>query len=101
MSVDVDFAGIAESATRASEGVEVHGPVAQGDFLELMGIRERAEVLAKRAGEEEKGRAVEKAWRRLVDRGPGGMGKVYQALAIVPENGGRRRPVGFGGDVVQ
>ncbi|KAK4639732.1 hypothetical protein QC761_710940 [Podospora bellae-mahoneyi] len=101
LSVDVDFAGIAESATRASEGVEVHGPVAQGVFLELMGIRERAEVLAKRAGKEEKGRAVEKAWRRLVDRGPGGMGKVYQALAILPENGGRRRPVGFGGEVVQ
>ncbi|KAK0670633.1 putative S-adenosyl-L-methionine-dependent methyltransferase-domain-containing protein [Cercophora samala] len=104
LSVDVDFAGIAESATRASEGVEVHGPIAQGDFLELMGIKQRAEVLAKRASAqkgEEAGRGVEKAWKRLVDRGPGGMGKVYQALAILPENEGRRRPVGFGGDVVQ
>ncbi|KAK0748859.1 putative S-adenosyl-L-methionine-dependent methyltransferase-domain-containing protein [Apiosordaria backusii] len=103
LSVDVDFAGIAESATRASEGVEVHGPIAQGDFLELMGIKERAGVLAKRASQqkgEEAGKAVEKAWKRLIDRGPGGMGKVYQALAILPENDGKRRPVGFGGDVV-
>jgi hypothetical protein len=28
------------------------------------------------------------------------MGKVYKVLAVVPESGGRRRPVGFGGDVV-
>jgi NADH dehydrogenase [ubiquinone] 1 alpha subcomplex assembly factor 7 len=28
------------------------------------------------------------------------MGKVYKALAILPENEGRRKPVGFGGDVV-
>ena len=42
---------------------------------------------------------TEKAWKRLVDRGEGGMGRVYKALAIVPENGGRRRPVGFGGDL--
>jgi hypothetical protein len=40
-----------------------------------------------------------RAWKRLVDRGPNGMGKLYKALAILPENEGRRRPVGFGGDV--
>jgi NADH dehydrogenase [ubiquinone] 1 alpha subcomplex assembly factor 7 len=28
------------------------------------------------------------------------MGGIYKALAIVPESGGRRRPVGFGGNVV-
>ncbi|KAK4193606.1 putative S-adenosyl-L-methionine-dependent methyltransferase-domain-containing protein [Podospora australis] len=103
LSADVDFAAIAEAAMRASEGVEVHGPVAQGDFLELMGIRERASVLAKKAAEkdgEEAGKNVDKAWKRLVDRGPNGMGKIYQAMAILPENEGRRRPVGFGGDVV-
>ncbi|KAK4232157.1 putative S-adenosyl-L-methionine-dependent methyltransferase-domain-containing protein [Podospora fimiseda] len=101
LSVDVDFAAIAEAATNASEGVEVHGPVPQGVFLELMGIKERAEVLVKKAGKEEgRKEVVENAWKRLVDVGPGGMGKVYQALAILPENEGRRRPVGFGGDVV-
>lgn len=99
LSVDVDFAAIAESATRASEGVEVHGPVEQGVFLEGMGIRERVEVLLRHCKDEEGRKAVETAWKRLVDRGPGGMGKVYKALAILPENDGRRKPVGFGGDV--
>ncbi|KAJ9151889.1 Protein arginine methyltransferase NDUFAF7 [Pleurostoma richardsiae] len=100
LSADVDFAAVAEAATRASEQVEVHGPVPQGYFLESMGIRERAEVLA-RDKDPAKARDVERAWKRLVDRGPGGMGKLYHALAIVPENDGRRRPVGFGGDVTE
>ncbi|KAL2134273.1 hypothetical protein VTI74DRAFT_640 [Chaetomium olivicolor] len=104
LSADVDFAAIAEAAIKASEGVEVHGPVGQADFLETMGIRERVEMLVKAIQESEGGERkvedVRKAWRRLVDRGPGGMGKVYKALAILPENGGKRRPVGFGGDVV-
>jgi NADH dehydrogenase [ubiquinone] 1 alpha subcomplex assembly factor 7 len=99
LSVDVDFAAIAEAATKASEGVEVHGPVEQGVFLEGMGIRERVGVLMRACKDEEGRKAVETAWKRLVDRGPGGMGKVYKALAILPENEGRRRPVGFGGDV--
>lgn len=98
LSVDVDFAGLAEAALKASEGVEVHGPVAQAGFLEAMGISERAAMLAKKASPE-RAKDIEKAWKRLVDRGPGGMGKVYKALAILPENDGRRRPVGFGGDV--
>lgn len=100
----MDFAAIAETALNASEGVEVHGPVEQGAFLEGMGIKERAEMLTRvleQKGDEgqSKARDVKKAWKRLVDRGPGGMGKVYKALAILPENDGQRRPVGFGGDV--
>lgn len=100
LSADVDFTAIAEVATLASEGVEVHGPIPQGDFLELMGIRQRAEMLTKAPGAEKSMiDNVERAWKRLVDKGPGGMGKVYKALAILPENDGKRRPVGFGGDV--
>ncbi|KAF7544340.1 hypothetical protein G7046_g9806 [Stylonectria norvegica] len=100
LSADVDFTGIAEVAMQASEGVEVHGPVPQGDFLELMGIRERAEMLTKAPGVNESTvKNIERAWTRLVSKGPGGMGKVYKVLAILPENDGRRRPVGFGGDV--
>lgn len=101
LSADVDFAAVAEAATLASEGVEVHGPICQADFLELMGIRERAEVLVKNAGgKKDMEESIEKAWKRLVDRGPSGMGKVYKALAILPENDGTRRPVGFGGDIM-
>ncbi|KAI1102828.1 DUF185-domain-containing protein [Jackrogersella minutella] len=106
VSADVDFGALAASALSASPGVEVHGPVDQAYFLESMGVRQRAEMLVRKLGstgadDEEKKKTVEieKSWRRLVDRGPGGMGKVYKVLAILPENGGRRRPVGFGGDV--
>ncbi|KAI1340479.1 DUF185 domain-containing protein [Xylariaceae sp. FL0016] len=99
LSADVDFVALVEAVTRASEGVECHGPVDQAHFLSVMGIAQRAEVLAKKAADPERAREIERAWRRLVDRGPDGMGKTYKALAIVPENGGRRRPVGFGGDV--
>lgn len=100
LSADVDFTAIAEAATLASDGVEVHGPISQADFLGLMGIQERAAALAKTAGaDKEAAEAIEKACKRLVDRGPSGMGKVYKALAILPENDGQRRPVGFGGDV--
>lgn len=99
LSADVDFLALVETATRASEGVECHGPVDQAHFLETMGIAQRAEMLAKKAVDDAKRAEIERAWKRLVDRGPGGMGKVYKALAILPENGGRRRPVGFGGDI--
>lgn len=104
LSADVDFAAVAEAALHASEGVEVHGPLEQGVFLEAMGIRERAEVLVKalrqRGADGDKvADEVERAWRRLVSRAPDGMGKTYKVLAILPEHGGRRRPVGFGGDL--
>lgn len=102
LSADVDFTAIAEAAMGASEGIEVHGPVDQGAFLAQMGIKERAEVLIKQVKAKaatDNAQDIERAWKRLVDRGPGGMGKVYKALAILPENDGRRRPVGFGGDV--
>lgn len=97
LSADVDFTALAEAALGASAGVEVHGPVEQAVFLEGMGIKERAEMLMRKLSEEKK-KGVEGAWRRLVDRGGSGMGKVYKVMAILPDGGGRR-PVGFGGDV--
>jgi NADH dehydrogenase [ubiquinone] 1 alpha subcomplex assembly factor 7 len=100
LSSDVDFTGLAGAALAASEGVEVHGPVEQATFLLGMGIKERAEMLTQgSATNYEKKRRVESAWKRLVDRGGSGMGKIYKAMAIVPESNGQRRPVGFGGDV--
>jgi len=47
---------------------------------------------------EERGKEVRRAVERLVERGGGGMGRVYKVLAIVPERGGKGL-VGFGGDV--
>ncbi|KAB8300217.1 hypothetical protein EYC80_000435 [Monilinia laxa] len=103
ISADVDFIALAEAAMNASEGVEVHGPVEQGGWLGSMGIKERAEMLVKSLGgkDDEVRKRVEGAWKRLVDRGGSGMGKVYKVMAVVPENGGRRKPVGFGGGVVE
>ena len=118
VSADVDFLALAESAINSSPGVEVHGPVEQAVFLKAMGIEARAAQLVKiavdkeRAGStgEEKGelsemvRRIESGWKRLVDRGPQGMGRLYKAMAIIPyqqpkEGQASRRPVGFGGDV--
>jgi len=115
ISADVDFLALAEAAINASPAVEVHGPVDQARFLNAMGIQERAAQLVKRAlqGERsaerkeeltETAKRIESGWRRLVDTGPAGMGKLYQAMAIVPHRPQKageaiRRPVGFGGDI--
>ncbi|KAL6702652.1 hypothetical protein ACN47E_001275 [Coniothyrium glycines] len=102
LSADVDFLALADAALSASPGVEVHGPVEQSFFLSSMGIKERAERLLTGAKDDETKRRLETGWKRLVDRGPNGMGKLYKALAIVPynEQGPVRRPIGFGGDVM-
>ena len=79
----------------------MHGPVEQGFWLETMGIKERAEMICKGLEEEEgANKRVRASVERLVERGGGGMGRLYKVLAIVPERGGRR-PVGFGGTVQQ
>ena len=99
ISADVDFTALAEAALAASPGVEVHGPVEQGEWLQSMGIRERAEIICKSLVEDEEGKKrVRGAIERLVERVGGAMGKIYKVLAIVPERGGRR-PVGLGGGV--
>lgn len=98
----MDFVGLAEAAINASPGVEVHGPVEQARFLGEMGIEARAGALVARAAGEEESKRIEGGWRRLVERGPQGMGRLYKAMAIVPHDPravGERRPVGFGGDV--
>lgn len=101
----MDFTALAEAAVNASEGVEVYGPVEQGTFLQAMGIKERAEMLLRKIKDgagpdaDENRKRIDTAWKRLIDRGGSGMGKVYKAMAIVPECGGKRPPVGFGGDV--
>lgn len=108
LSADVDFLALVEAALAASEGVEVHGPVEQGVWLQRMGIAERSES-AFRASEQQAAKGsverveaaqtqLRKAVQRLTERGGGAMGKLYKVLAIVPERGGQR-PVGFGGEV--
>lgn len=98
ISADVDFGAIADAALDGSEGVEVHGPVEQGSWLTQLGVQDRAERLMK-AADTAKRADIETGWRRLVEGGPTGMGKAYKVMALLPENGGKRRPVGFGGGV--
>lgn len=90
---------LAEAAVGASEGVEVIGPVEQGGWLGGMGVRERGEILCKSAGDEKKQGEIRRGVERLVERGGGGMGRVYKVMAIVPEGRAGRGVVGFGGDV--
>ena len=107
LSADVDFTALADAALEASPDVEVHGPVEQGLWLSQLGIQERGQRLLKSmarkedwAGENErKKKEFEMGWRRLVEGGPKGMGKSYKVMAVLPEGGGKRRPVGFGGAV--
>lgn len=118
VSADVDFMALAESAINSSPGVEVHGPVDQARFLTAMGIEARAAQLVKQAVDKERGgstgrekgeltetaKRIEAGRKRLVDRGPQGMGRLYQVMAILPHKPTKqgqspRRPVGFGGDI--
>lgn len=102
LSADVDFGAIVESSLRTSEGIEIYGPAKQADFLEAMGGEERAQALASSTEtESSKAEHIMSAWRRLTSRAPGGMGNIYKVMAILPENDGRRTPVGFGGGVVE
>ncbi|KAK4867622.1 hypothetical protein LT330_001132 [Penicillium expansum] len=99
VSADVDFNSLAEAAIEGSDGVEVHGPVEQGDFLGAMGIEERMRQLLRKEQDEEHKKTLETAWKRLVEKSGGSMGQIYKVMAIIPENGGQRRPVGFGGGI--
>lgn len=98
ISADVDFGALADAALEGSHGVEVHGPVEQGSWLMQLGVKDRAERLMKGA-DEAKRNDIQTGWKRLVEGGPRGMGKAYKFMAILPENSGKRRPVGFGGGV--
>jgi NADH dehydrogenase [ubiquinone] 1 alpha subcomplex assembly factor 7 len=93
------FASTAEVETAAA--VEVHGPVAQADWLGALGVEQRGEVVEQRrealkcavaalhdSGSgadtaEEARRRVRAGWKRVVDRGPTGLGNVYKAMGLL------------------
>ncbi|PHH52258.1 Protein arginine methyltransferase NDUFAF7, mitochondrial [Ceratocystis fimbriata CBS 114723] len=99
LSADVDFKGLADAFLDSSEHVEVHGPVMQGDFLSMMGMKEQARTIAESIADKALAEKIRASAERLMDKSPSGMGKVYKMLAVIPENSGRRVPVGFGGDI--
>jgi NADH dehydrogenase [ubiquinone] 1 alpha subcomplex assembly factor 7 len=77
LTAHVDFAALARVA-RASEAV-AFGPVAQGVFLNRLGIVARAAMLARRATAAQ-ARDIEAACRRLI--GDSEMGTLFKVLAI-------------------
>lgn len=79
LSVHVDFAALAEAAARG--GAKAHGPVAQGALLERLGLRERANRLARANPEDAE--ALRAAAERLLDARE--MGALFRALAILPD----------------
>jgi NADH dehydrogenase [ubiquinone] 1 alpha subcomplex assembly factor 7 len=87
LSAHVDFLALASRAK--DSGAEAYGPVGQGDFLEDLGITQRAEQLGARNSH-----AAEAIWN-AVDRlvTPAQMGTLFKALAITSRNA--PRPPGF------
>ena len=74
LSAHVDFAALAQAA-----GMPTFGPVGQGEFLQRLGIMQRAETLKARASEAER-RAIDAALARLI--GPDQMGTLFRVLAV-------------------
>ncbi|QIJ75471.1 class I SAM-dependent methyltransferase [Methylobacterium sp. NI91] len=77
LTLHVDFGALARAA--AAEGMAVHGPVTQRDFLLSLGLAARAERLQVRATPDQ-ARAIETAIHRLTDPDPRGMGALFKVL---------------------
>ena len=77
LTAHVDFAALADAAR--GEGVGIFGPVTQGEWLDAMGLGLRAASLAKAAPE----RAGEIAAARERLAGPGQMGRLFKAMALI------------------
>jgi NADH dehydrogenase [ubiquinone] 1 alpha subcomplex assembly factor 7 len=84
LSAHVDFAALAAAA-----GAPVHGPVSQADFLQRLGLLQRAETLRARATEDQR-RALDVTVARLI--APDQMGTLFKVMAV---GDGRSTPAGF------
>lgn len=93
LSADVDFTAIGIAArAKNTAHVSAFGPTDQATWLKNMGIEMRTEKLME--GKDEKIRSrIESQYKRLVDRGVNGMGKIYKAFFLAHSSHGY--PVGF------
>jgi NADH dehydrogenase [ubiquinone] 1 alpha subcomplex assembly factor 7 len=87
ISAHVDFAALAQAARDA--GAAPFGPVPQGEFLEALGIVQRAATLAR--GKLGSNPEIDAQLERLIL--PDQMGTLFKALAIMPHSA--RTPAGF------
>ena len=76
LTARVDFAALARAVLEA--GAACHGPLAQGEFLVQLGIRERAERLA--AATPQQANAIQQALERLIAHDE--MGTLFQAFVV-------------------
>ena len=79
VTAHVDFAAMARSARAA--GAAVYGPIDQGDFLKILGLDQRAQALASRAGAAQAA-DIEAARVRLTGKGVGEMGALFKVMAV-------------------
>jgi NADH dehydrogenase [ubiquinone] 1 alpha subcomplex assembly factor 7 len=86
LSAHVDFGAVSRVARET--GATVSGPIAQGTFLEALGIGERA--LRLKHGAPDKAETLDAAVHRLT--GADAMGELFQVVAIAAAG---IRPVGF------
>ena len=84
LSAHVDFAALAAAAEAPT-----FGPVSQADFLQRLGLLQRAETLKARATEAQR-RALDVTVARLI--GPDQMGTLFKVMAV---GDGRSTPAGF------
>ncbi|KLN62240.1 hypothetical protein WH96_01575 [Kiloniella spongiae] len=77
LSAFVDFPTLQKSAK--ANGVSVHGPLNQGDFLRSLGIEQRAEMLRLNA-DEKQAIDITAAEHRLTD--PSQMGDLFKVMAL-------------------
>ncbi len=87
LTAHVDFSAL--SAIAALADAHVHGPVAQGHFLEMLGIGTRAIALIK--SQPSRAAEIEAARTRLTH--PNAMGALFKAMAITSPDW--PEPVGF------
>lgn len=77
LTAHVDFAAVAKTASEV--GARPWGPITQGELLERLGISARVTSLLTTATKEQ---AVELASARQRLTAPGGMGRLFKAIAI-------------------
>ncbi len=79
LTIHVDFERLAASAH--AQGTLISGPMAQADFLEALGIKERA-LLLKKSATPDQAASIEAGLTRLTDRSPKGMGSLFKVLSF-------------------
>ncbi|RFB78381.1 class I SAM-dependent methyltransferase [Methylovirgula sp. 4M-Z18] len=79
LTTHVDFAALVRAAN--AKGANVLGPVTQHDFLVSLGIRQRADILKRRANPAQAA-DVDSALERLTATGETDMGNLFKVLAV-------------------